>query len=405
MKKKYYYIICVLVGCLLFCGMYLDINEIKQDIVSGISSGKEEYVSDELEPYSMDMENKEECKAKLNNLTFPEIDIRYCDVSDVDFAELPENIIKKLSFNDSTIWPSTMPDWFDLEQINKIGKTPGLNIKELHARGITGKGVGLAIIDQPLSSHQEYKDNVKYYKNFTQEKEGTMHGTAVSSIAVGKNIGVAPSADLYFVAAQFNVDKQSHIFDAGPIAEAINYILELNKTLPAKSKISVISISRGFAKDDKDADKFQTALQNAKKQNVLVLATNDVMTVSRNGYYANPNDLKSYTRPPYWFEDNDMDYLQQSERIKVPTDYRITACETGEQDYAYYSDGGFSWGVPYLAGVAALAKQAKPDLKMEDFISIARKTADSVSVKDSTGKQYTVKYFINPARLIESLQK
>ncbi len=404
MKKRYYYIICLLVGCLLFCGMYLDMDEIKQDIVSSISAGKEKYVSDDLEPYSTDMENKEECKAKLNNLNSPEIDIRYCDMSDVDFTELPEDIINKLSFNDSTIWPSIMPNWFDLEQINKIGKTPGLNVKELHARGITGKGVGLAIIDQPLSSHQEYKNNIKYYKNFTRYKEGTMHGTAVSSIAVGKNIGVAPDADLYFVAAQFNVDKQSHIFDAGPIAKAINYILELNKTLPVKSKISIISISRGFTENDKDADRLQTALQNAKKQNVLILTTNHILAISRNGYYADPYDLASYNYPPFWYRDEDMRIISKSKKIFVPTDYRVTACETGETDYAYYSDGGFSWGVPYLAGVAALAKQAKPDLKMEDFISIARQTADSVSVKDSTGKPYQVKYFINPKRLIDSLQ-
>ena len=405
MKKRYYCIICVLVGCLLFCGMYFDINEIKQGIVNKVSSSnsKEEYVSDALEPYSDFMRDKKRCEKEFDDLTASEIDIRYCDVSNIDFRELPEDILNKLSFNDSTIWPSTMPDWFDLEQINKMGKTPGLNVKELHARGITGKGVGLAIIDQPLSSHQEYKDNVKYYKNFTQEKEGTMHGTAVSSIAVGKNIGVAPSADLYFIAAEFRVDKNSHIFDAGPIADAINYILELNKTLLVKSKISVISISRGFAENDKDADKFQTALQNAKKQNVLVLSTNDIMTASRDGYFTNPSDLKSYTRPPYWFKDEDMRFVQSSENIFVPTDYRITACETGEQDYAYYSDGGLSWGVPYLAGVAALAKQAKPNLKMEEFISIAHKTADSVAVKDSKGKKYTVKHFINPKRLIDSL--
>ncbi len=403
MKKRYYYIICILVGCLLFCGMYLDIDEIKQDIVNGISSGKEEYLSDDLEPYSNYIKDKNRCEALFDDLTASEIDIRYCDVSDIDFTKLPKDIINKLSFNDSTIWPSTMPDWFDLEQINKIGKTPGLNVKELHASGITGKGVSIAIIDQALSSHQEYKGNVKYYKNFTSRKKGTMHGTAVSSIAVGKNVGVAPDANLYFIAAEFREDDEG-IFDAGPIAEAINYILELNKTLAKKNKISVISISRGFSKNDKDADKFQDALRKAKKQNILVLSTNNITTVSRNDYRADPNDFRSYTRRPYWFGDEDMEYYSKLERIAVPTDYRIIACEKGEQNYAYYVHGGYSWGVPYLAGVAALAKQAKPDLKMEDFISIARQTADSVSVKDSTGKPYQVKYFINPKRLIDSLQ-
>lgn len=403
MKKRYYYIICILVCCLLFCGMYLDMDEIKQGIVSGISSGREEYVSDDLEPSFDFMRDKKYCETAFDDLTSSEIDIRYCDVSDVDFTKFPKDIINKLSFNSKTIWPSKMPKWFNLEEINKIGKTPGLNVKELHARGITGRGVGLAIIDQPLSSHQEYKNNVKYYKNFTQEKKGTMHGTAVSSIAVGKNIGVAPGADLYFIAAEF-IEDDNEIFDATPIADAINYILELNKTLSVKNKISVISISRGFSENDNGHEDFQAALQNAEKQNILVLTTNVVRTVSRDGYFANPNNLASYTRPPYWWEDEIIPSLSQNEKILVPTDYRITACETGEQDYAYYVQGGLSWGVPYLAGVAALAKQAKPNLKMKDFISLVRKTADTVTVKDSTGKPYQVKYFINPKHLIDSLQ-
>ena len=296
-----------------------------------------------------------------------------------------------------------MPAWFNLNNINKIGKTPGLNVRKLHKKGITGKGVTIAIIDQALSSHKEYRDNVVYYKNFTKEKEGSMHGAAVSSIAVGKNIGVAPGANLIFIAGQFSVDNQG-VFNAGPIAEAINYVLELNKILPQENKIAVISISRGFNPTDNDIEEYEKAKSNALKQNVLVLATDDVMTVSREGYLADPDDLRSYTRPPSWFRDEDMRFISRSDSVFIPTDYRITACETGESSYAYYSVGGLSWAVPYLAGVAALAKQVKPDLNMADFIPLVRKTADNVSVKDLSGKEYKTKYFVSPVRLIGELQ-
>ena len=398
MKTKLFLLFVVSLICA--CQSVNNVKSSKNDIISALVAKK--YISENFEPYSVYFPDY--CDTVFNDLNAKEIDIRYCDVSKVDFNKFPEDITNKLSFNSKTVFPSEIPAWFDLKKIDKLGRTPGLNVKKLHKKGITGKGVNIAIIDQPLSSHKEYKNNLVYYKNFTRWKEGTMHGSAVSSIAVGKNIGVAPGANLFFVAAEFRVDKNTQIFNAGPIAEAINHILELNKALPEENKISVISISRGFSEIDKNADKFQTALQNAKKQNILVLTTNDIMAISRNGYFANPDDLNDYTHIPVWVTDDEMVFVSRSEKVFVPIDYRITACETGENDYAYYSDGGFSWGVPYLAGIAALAKQVKPNLNMEDFIPLARKTSDSIIAKDSTGKEYKIKYFINPVRLIDGLE-
>lgn len=394
----------ILTAALFICACHStknDTQSVRQNLVSAL---QKQYVSDNLEPYSEYRVGP--CDALFADLNSPEIDIRYCDVSKVDFTKLSGNILDKLSFNSNkskTVFPDKMPAWFDLKKINKIGKTPGLNVKELHKEGITGKGVTVAIIDQALSSHREYKDNVVFYKNFTRQKEGSMHGAAVSSIAIGKNIGVAPEANLIFIAGEFVVDKQG-TFDAGLIAKALDYLLELNKTLPKENKITVVSISRGFSPMDKDIEKFEKAKKEALKQNVLVLTTNEVNTISRKGYLADTDDLKSYTIPPYWFADKDMSFIERSEDIFIPTDYRITAAETGENDYAYYNTGGLSWAVPYLAGVAALAKQVKPNLKAEEFIPLARKTADTVTVKDSKGKEYKTKYFINPTRLINELQ-
>lgn len=86
----------------------------------------------------------------------------------------------------------------------ETGKNPGLNIRKLHQIGITGKGVGLAIIDQRLLvDHCEYKNQLRMYEEIHVAKGSgaSMHGAAVASIAVGKTIGVAPDADLYFVSS------------------------------------------------------------------------------------------------------------------------------------------------------------------------------------------------------------
>ncbi|MDB8709932.1 S8 family serine peptidase [Mediterraneibacter gnavus] len=69
-----------------------------------------------------------------------------------------------------------------------------------------------------------------------------MHGVAMASIAVGKNVGVAPNADLYFIDdPRPNCDEE---LDFTYIAEDILSIIELNQSL--EHKIWVISISTGY---------------------------------------------------------------------------------------------------------------------------------------------------------------
>ena len=47
----------------------------------------------------------------------------------------------------------------------ELGKDPGLGVRQLQAQGITGSGVGIAIIDQPmLVDHQEYASRLKLYE-------------------------------------------------------------------------------------------------------------------------------------------------------------------------------------------------------------------------------------------------
>ena len=346
------------------------------------------------------------CKQQFfTNPNTKEEDVRSCDLSAYDLTNLPPQTLNKLTFDDKTIWPAKMPKWLNIKKIYQTGKTPGLNIKKLHKKGITGKGVSIAIIDQTLSPHQEYNENIAFYKDFTGSDYAFLHGPAVASIAVGQDVGVAPEAKLYYVAINFkDYNKEKGIFNATTAAQTINYLLDLNKTLPEKDKIFVISISRGFNETDYGRKEFLNALEKAKEQNILVLTTDDVFTVSRPCYYANPDKISSYTKPAPWFEERNISRYLNINDICVPTDYRIIASPTGENDYVAYSDGGLSWAVPYLAGIAALAKQVNPDLTPQEFMYIAHKTAQNVEVKKGNSSA-KAKYFINPQALIKELQK
>ena len=60
---------------------------------------------------------------------------------------------------------------FNPDSIMEIGKNPGLNVRKLHKAGITGKGVGIAIIDQNLLvDHCEYKDQLRMYEEIHVQK-------------------------------------------------------------------------------------------------------------------------------------------------------------------------------------------------------------------------------------------
>ena len=334
-----------------------------------------------------------------------EEDLRSCDLSKYDLSTLPRSFLEKITFDDKTIWPKKMPEWLDIHKIYQISKTPGLHIKDLHKQGITGRGVSIAIIDKNLGPHQEYNKNLAFYKSFEKaNSEADMHGAAVASIAVGKSVGVAPGAKLYHISANFSkYYKKNEPFNAKIYTEAIEYLLELNKTLPQAEKIFVIAMSRGFDDTNYDRKNFLKALDKAKKQGILVLSTNDVAGINRRDYYVNAENRDSYIYAPVW--DTTLYNTTQKTSLAVPNDYRIVASPTGEKDYAAYADGGLSWAVPYLAGIAALAKQVKPDLTPDEFLEVAFKTAQSVQVKTKDGKKTAmIDTFVNPQALIKELQ-
>jgi hypothetical protein len=69
-------------------------------------------------------------------------------------------------------------------------------------------------------------------------------------------------------------------------------------------------------------------------------------------------------------------------------DSRTTASPTGVNDYVFYREGGWSWSIPYIAGVYALAAQVKPDITPDVFWSTALQTGHTIEISNG-GKQYS----------------
>lgn len=293
------------------------------------------------------------------------------NVSNLDLRDKAD-IIPTLWFNEKTVWPSRMPEGINPLNILEAAKNPGLGVRELHKQGITGKGVNVAIIDQPLyADHPEFAANIKMYKDFDCKSESSMHGPAVASLLAGKSIGTAPDAGIYYAATP------TWLADAEYEARALDWIVEENGKLPAGEKIRVVSISGApsgpgspFTKNN---DLWDKAVARAEKEGILVLdCTQDHGIIASCFYNGGDVEKPSSYKPGYPRQPTAI-----ANHIHVPTSPRTTAEEytKGDFSYQYTGQGGLSWAIPYCAGTLAMGWQVNPGLSSEQIVDLLFKSA------------------------------
>ena len=337
-------------------------------------------------------------------------DVRGCDISDVDLSVVEDT--NDLTFDSNTTWPEQLPEGFDPEKILEFNKNPGLGIRALHKKGITGKGVSIAIIDQGLLlEHEQYKDNIKLYERIhCGDESAQMHGPAVASIAVGKDIGVAPKADLYYIASTFgHFTESGYEFDCSIMADAILRIVEINEKLDKDSKIRAISISKGYSRIDKGYEELQAAIKKADEANIFVVTTSTeeyykgftLFGMDRD-YGRDPEELSSYEPVSWVAEDYYVRPVLFQNFLMFPIGSRSFAGCTNPDDYAISRNGGLSWAVPWCVGLYALCCQEKPDITPQEFIELANSTATTTELEHD-GKTYAFGKIINPEGIINEL--
>ena len=319
-------------------------------------------------------------------------DLRSRDLTKLDLSNELDYLLTA-DFDDHTIWPDSLPIEYDIEKIKEYGMDPGLGIRKLHEKGITGQGIGIAIIDQTLLvNHVEYKDQIKLYEEIHMNSNSAqMHGPAVASIAVGKNVGVAPKSDLYYITTSGQ--------DLYWIAKSIDRIIEINKSLATESKIGVISLSRGILPTMENYELVEDAINRASNEGIYTITIENSLMGAGRKPLGNPNDLKSYKKGHGW-RDIDLGMRRKTE-VLVPMDSRCVASPTGQDKYVFYYSGGMSWAVPYTAGLYALCSQVNPNITPDEFNAAIYNTATKVKL-DDTEYEYKI---LNPEELINKIKK
>jgi len=228
--------------------------------------------------------------------------VRGSDLSGIE-GVITADVLKTLTFDAATKWPakSKMPGDITPDDLIEYGKDPGLGVRQLNKRGYTGRGVSVALFDQPLMRDHESYGNVDYtytVLNPGANQSSSMHGPAVMSLLAGHEIGVAPDAKVHYYAyPSWKADQKDE-------ADLFYHVIERNKTLPPDERIRVISMSHGVDRSCINGELLAEAEKAARDAGIIVI---DVATTSLGPVRAKPfadrNDPASYVAASwarYW---------------------------------------------------------------------------------------------------------
>jgi hypothetical protein len=316
-----------------------------------------------------------------------------------DMTRLSPEFLAHQAFDERTQWPKKAKRYEDFQPKKwmEIGKEPGLRIRELHKKGIRGKGVSVAVFDKYINpDHEEFFQRIIFHKIESPLAEDFQyrlhfHGIACASILCGKSLGITPEATLHYFAVP---DDGNNSYN---YCLALEELLKINAELPPGKKIRAVSISDAISRRDTDIyKKWQDLAQKAHKERISVIysdsqTTHAVFTWGGCPPFLDRNDPENYEYA-FWPRNNDDKY---TDKIILPADYRTTAQNREKTAFVYWGDGGFSWAIPYFVGLATLAWSVDEDLTIEDIYRLIKET----KTRNSKGR-----YVVNPVDFIEAVK-
>lgn len=340
---------------------------------------------------------------------------------DLSAADLTANLDDLLaaSFDSETTWPPRLPLAFSPEHVMELGRNPGLGLRELHSQGITGRGVGVAVIGPALLvEHTEYVGRLRLYEELhCADTAATPYGAAAASLAVGRTVGVAPEAALYYLAethttgrpALSGEPKAGQPVDLRSLARSIHRLRDTNRRLPGDRKIRVIAIPAAWEATDVAYQELAAAVWAAEEDGMFVISGS--LGAERGLRFAgvardpldDPDDLASY-EPPLRTQLAPRQVGAGALPLLVPLDSRCMAAASGSRDYVFRREGRWNLMVSYLAGLYALCCQVRPDVTPEQFWAVAIETGDPVRM-GRYGRGRPLGLLANPRRLVRALQR
>jgi hypothetical protein len=146
----------------------------------------------------------------------------------------------------------------------------------------------------------------------------------------------------------------------------------------------VISISIGWSEGEIGYQEMHLACQEAKAKGILVVSSSISEEYGLKFHALNrdpltsPDSLNSYS-PGTWCRNNFVSWRQVlQDYLLAPMDSRTTASPTGTDEYVFYREGGWSWTIPWIAGLYALACQVDSSITPDRFWATALRTGKTI---------------------------
>jgi serine protease AprX len=270
-----------------------------------------------------------------------------------------------------------------VEQAGNAVGLQTLEVDQLHREGLSGEGVGLAVIDSG-AQHPDLQNRVVAFKDFFNNKDGPnyddfFHGTAIATAAAGRGgpvPGVAPKARLVVL----KVTDENGCVESFEVKKALAWVKENRE----RYNIQVVNMSLGLG--DGQA-KVAEQVKELNDMGVLVCASvgNDGPTPRKLDALKGSPDLLAVANCDLHGTANPQDDTLVAQSSRPPADDPNGADVAApgadiiagrpDGDYYRFSDGGSSLAAALASGVMTLWKEALPQITMSDVKEALAHTA------------------------------
>jgi len=308
---------------------------------------------------------------------------------------LGDEYISGTRAKDTTLHPE-MVDGVTEEHLQHISRPVGL--EKLHSKGITGKGVTVAVVDSGIAPHPDFQDRIVAFRDFTGSRtvrrnplDLTGHGTHVAGLIAGSGQeirGVAPEAQLVGLRIASEEDA----------IDAIDWAIK-NKE---KYSIDVLNLSLGVdAPQNPAEDKFRKAAERAVEAGIIVVTAsgNECHSNSCNSTISSPgispevitvgalddrgtvtaNDDRVYAASSRGEKNGGKpDLIAEGVNVLAPLAEGSKFAEGLSKSARYLALAGSSQAAPVVSGTVALMLQVNPNLSPKEAKSALKRTADKL---------------------------
>lgn len=294
-----------------------------------------------------------------------------------DCSKLNFNVdLKKLlkcSFSIDTVFPENIAKYIDVEKIYNLAKKKYFGLDNFN---IDTSKIKIAVIDQGFQ-----KNNKKFAKNvkvFGKNSDDSMHANAIVSVISD----ILPDANIYLYQEKPRTYIASGYEDR---LSSLKKIYNYNSKRELKDRIAVISLSVGlyyfgdFKPTSEQKEEISKIVRKLKEQGCYIVDSTYFRIhnyfISSPVYNDKFDDIIDFEPGQDWDIMNNIPF-NKKKSLLVQGGGKLYAFPSNVDNYYYCGTASYSWSIPFVASLFAIAKTIKPSLSLDEFTAIALLTCD-----------------------------